>query len=137
MALHQLKMVACRATALGNARLTQAVCVWAWCGPTVWHLRAAAAVAGDGRFLDPTDESGQPSAWPAPGPPWPWPVDVTLSYVNEPPKGPAGAGGTNCFVEDGASPGELLFVANRTIAPGEELYIDYGLNYDRSSYRKG
>ena len=45
-----------------------------------------------------------------------------------------GSGGTNCFVEDGDSPGDLLFVASRDIGVGEEVYIDYGRWYDRSGY---
>lgn len=58
---------------------------------------------------------------------------MTLSYANEPPRG---AGGTNVFVEDGSEPTELLFVANRDIVAGEEIFIDYGVTYDRSSYRR-
>jgi len=87
---------------------------------------------GDGRFIDPTDESGMPSPYPGPGSPWPFPVKVLLPYANEPPKG---AGGTNCFVETGSGgPTELIFQANRDIEAGEEIFIDYGLLYDRSSY---
>lgn len=56
--------------------------------------------AGDGRFIDPTDESGMPSPFPGPGSPWPFPVKMLLPYANEPPKG---AGGTNCFVETGVT----------------------------------
>ncbi|KAF5827033.1 hypothetical protein DUNSADRAFT_1478 [Dunaliella salina] len=87
---------------------------------------------GDGRFIDPTDESGMPSPFPGPGSPWPFPVKMLLPYANEPPKG---AGGTNCFVETGpAGPTELIFQANRDIEAGEEIFIDYGLMYDRASY---
>jgi hypothetical protein len=115
---------------------------------------------GDGRFVDPTDSRGVPSNFPGPGAPWPFPVDgLPLAYANEPPKG---AEGTNCFVETGTfdsmlvvhhqahydisasllfqtgsrGPEETLFVANRDIQPSEEIYIDYGLSYDRSSYAK-
>ncbi|PNH01678.1 Prolyl 4-hydroxylase subunit alpha-1 [Tetrabaena socialis] len=83
--------------------------------------------AGDGRFLDPTDYTGQPSPYPQPGWPWPLPTDVLLSYVNEPPKG---SPGTNATVEDGAEAGELLFVACADIMQGAELLIDYGFSYD-------
>lgn len=97
----------------------------------------------DRRLLDPTDASGMPSQTPSgagggwlTSPPWPLQVDVTLSYANEPPRG---SDGTNCFVEDGPSgdPLDLLFVANRDIFQGEEIFIDYGLMYDRSSYAAG
>jgi len=87
----------------------------------------------DGRYLDPTDETGLPSVWPAPGPPWPFPCEIALSYANEPPKG---SGGTSCFVEDGEHSSELLFVANRGIQAGEEILIDYGRTYDRSGYTR-
>ncbi|GIL57819.1 hypothetical protein Vafri_13057 [Volvox africanus] len=86
---------------------------------------------GDGRFLDPTDASGQPSPYPQPGWPWPLPMDVVLSYANEPPKG---SPGTNTTVEDGPHPGDLLFVAANDIPPGAEVLIDYGMTYDRSGY---
>ncbi|GLI66475.1 hypothetical protein VaNZ11_010318 [Volvox africanus] len=86
---------------------------------------------GDGRFLDPTDASGQPSPYPQPGWPWPLPMDVILSYANEPPKG---SPGTNTTVEDGPHPGDLLFVAASDIPPGAEVLIDYGMTYDRSGY---
>ncbi len=85
----------------------------------------------DGRYLDPTDAQGQPSARPAPGWPWLLATPPLLAYANEPPRG---AGGTNVFVEDGATPELLLFVANRDIGAGEEVFIDYGLTYDRSDY---
>eukprot|EP00983_Pelagomonas_calceolata_P114340 1160086-Pelagomonas_calceolata.AAC.1 len=65
--------------------------------------------AGDGRFIDPTDESGMPSPYPGPGSPWPFPVKVLLPYANEPPKG---AGGTNCFVETGVPPFTYGFLYN-------------------------
>lgn len=84
-----------------------------------------------GALLDPTDAAGALSPLPAPGLPWP-PVDVTLAYLNEPPRG---AGGCSVSVDD--DPGDacgLLCVACRDIAPGEEIYMDYGPNYDRSRY---
>jgi len=40
-----------------------------------------------GFYLDPTDEEGQVSSRPAPGPPWPFDIDPGLAYVNEPPGG--------------------------------------------------
>lgn len=81
--------------------------------------------------MDPTDLTGQPSPWPLPGAPWPLPTTTLLAYANEP---PTGTRGTNAFVEDGADVWELLFVANRDIAAGEEIFIDYGTTYDRSRY---
>ena len=84
-------------------------------------------------LLDPTDASGRLSAAPAPGLPW-LAVDCTLAYMNEPPKG---AGGTNVSVEDHPEDDcGLLCVAARDIAPGEELFMDYGTTYDRSGYGK-
>ncbi len=86
-----------------------------------------------GLLLDPTDASGRLSTAPGPGPPW-LPTDCTLAYINEPPKG---AGGTNVTVEDDPSDAlGLLCVAVRDIEPGEELYMDYGITYDRSAYSR-
>lgn len=85
----------------------------------------------DDRLLDPTDATGQLSTSPGPGLPW-LPIDVTLAYINEPPKG---AGLTNVTVEDDPDDSAgLLCVAARDIYPGEELFMDYGIYYDRSSY---
>ncbi|MEO2194187.1 MAG: SET domain-containing protein-lysine N-methyltransferase [bacterium] len=87
-----------------------------------------------GVILDPTGQDGLPSAHPVPSRFW-WPFDVdcTLAYVNEP---SIGLGvGVNVAVEDDTSDTSgLLFVANRDIEAGEELFIDYGVNYDRRGY---
>jgi hypothetical protein len=82
-------------------------------------------------LLDPTDAAGRPSDAPAPGLPWP-PAACTLAYVNEPPRG---AGGTNVTVEDDPRDNNgLLCVAARDVRAGEEIYMDYGPIYDRTSY---
>ena len=90
---------------------------------------------GKGVYLDPTDAGGTgPCPYPEPGLWWPLEVQIELAFANEPPQG---AGGTNCCVENGADWAELLFVAGRDIAAGEEVLIDYGGAYDRSGYRAG
>jgi hypothetical protein len=87
---------------------------------------------GAGLVLDPTDESGEPSKWPQPGPPWPVPVDPTLCRVNEPLQA---SGGPSVSVEDDpGDPGGLVFVTAREIVAGEEVFVDYGMDYDRSGY---
>jgi hypothetical protein len=58
-------------------------------------------------------------------------ADAAMAYVNEP---PIGAGGTNVYCTNGASADELLYVATTTILPGAEIFVDYGLRYDRSHY---
>lgn len=85
-----------------------------------------------GWVLDPTDASGQPSAFPGPGLPW-LPVDASLSRVNEPPAGHPGGPSVEIQDDPGDSRG-LLMVAGRDIAPGEELFLDYGPVYNRSGY---
>jgi len=91
-----------------------------------------AFVTSSGMYLDPTDEQGLgPSARPGPSLPWPFKIQADMAYANEP---PPGSKGTTCFVEDGRDETELVFVANRDIEAGEELYIDYGSTYDRSGY---
>jgi hypothetical protein len=85
-------------------------------------------------ILDPTGMDGLPSSRPVPMHMW-WPfeVDCTLSYVNEP---GIGGKGVNVVVEDDQSDARvgLCFVADRDIDAGEELFIDYGVSYDRSGY---
>lgn len=54
-----------------------------------------------------------------------------MAYVNEP---PIGAGGTNVYCANGSTSDELLYVATQTILPGSEIFVDYGLKYDRSHY---
>ncbi len=87
-----------------------------------------------GVILDPTGQDGLPSAHPVPSRFW-WPFDIdcTLAYVNEP---SIGLGvGVNVAVEDDTTDASgLCFVANRDIEAGEELFIDYGVSYDRRGY---
>lgn len=54
-----------------------------------------------------------------------------MAYVNEP---PLGGGGTNVYCTNGETADELLYVATQTIEPGAEIFVDYGLKYDRSHY---
>ena len=42
--------------------------------------------------------------------------------------------GTEQTAEDSVDSDVVRFVALRPISPGEELFIDYGHSYDRSSY---
>eukprot|EP01024_Parvocaulis_polyphysoides_P010988 TRINITY_DN13878_c0_g3_i6.p3 TRINITY_DN13878_c0_g3~~TRINITY_DN13878_c0_g3_i6.p3 ORF type:complete len:230 (+),score=46.98 TRINITY_DN13878_c0_g3_i6:94-783(+) len=81
-------------------------------------------------ILDPTDMSGEPSDKPSPGLPW-WPVDPSMAFLNEPPRG---GKGTNVIIEVGKNPAEVMFVTTRDIYKDEELFVDYGLYYDRTSY---
>eukprot|EP01023_Acetabularia_acetabulum_P065283 TRINITY_DN8625_c1_g1_i4.p3 TRINITY_DN8625_c1_g1~~TRINITY_DN8625_c1_g1_i4.p3 ORF type:complete len:123 (-),score=18.25 TRINITY_DN8625_c1_g1_i4:677-1045(-) len=87
-------------------------------------------VMDNNMILDPTDMSGEPSDKPSPGLPW-WPVDPCMAFLNEPPRG---AKGTNVVIEVGQNAGEVLFVTTRDIYKYEELFVDYGLYYDRTSY---
>eukprot|EP00965_Chrysotila_dentata_P230764 6197974-Pleurochrysis_carterae.AAC.1 len=57
-------------------------------------------------------------------------VQTTLALINEPPVGRD----TNLEIDEVACPGEVLFLTWRGVMAGEELFIDYGQNYDRSSY---
>jgi hypothetical protein len=67
-----------------------------------------------------------------PGSLWPFPCDVSLAYVNEP---VAGGRGCNLSYADNADdPWDVRFVAVCDISAGDELFIDYGRLYDRSSY---
>jgi hypothetical protein len=56
-------------------------------------------------------------------------IDTTLCRVNEPPKG----SDVNVFTEiEGAN--TVRIVSERNIFAGEEIFLDYGLKYDRSDY---
>ena len=85
-------------------------------------------------ILDPTGIDGLPSPRPVPTRFW-WPFDIdcTLAYVNEP---SIAVGATvNVVVEDDRKDASgLCFVADRDIEAGEELFIDYGVSYDRRGY---
>jgi len=82
-------------------------------------------------FLDPTDWNGVPCKAPVPGLPW-IPIDCSLSYANEPPKN---SSGVNVSVEDDRNDEQgLVFVSVCNIPAGAEIFVDYGLAYDRSSY---
>lgn len=91
-----------------------------------------------GCIIDPTGEDGYPSTHPKPSSGtlcwWPFNVDTTLSYVNEPSINQHVS--VNVRVED--DPDDplvgLIFKADRDIQAGEELFIDYGIQYDRSMY---
>ena len=83
-----------------------------------------------GGYLDPTDASGDPSGYPQPGLPWPVDINIILTRVNEPPPGRT----TNVRIEDGRSAADMLFVTTSEVMEGEELFIDYGTDYNRSGY---
>ena len=38
-------------------------------------------------------------------------------------------------IKDGRSAREVLYESTADIAPGEELFVDYGALYDRSQYK--
>ena len=82
------------------------------------------------RVLDPTDGAGklcEPLCW-LDAAPWLRSVPTTLALINEP-----GVGG-DVNVRTYEVEGEVLFVTERDLYQGEELFLDYGLMYDRSSY---
>mmetsp|Transcript_15543 Transcript_15543/g.49870 ORF Transcript_15543/g.49870 Transcript_15543/m.49870 type:complete len:224 (-) Transcript_15543:103-774(-) len=98
---------------------------------------------GDVAALDPTDGEGQ--LYEAPGVPLiegmpeslrtgamaNWCTPTTLALLNEP--GPGGDVNVGVAVE-GA---DVVFSAERDVRRGEELYLDYGQDYDRSGYGGG
>ena len=86
---------------------------------------------GGAGVLDPTGPGGE-LCDPLPLLPLPLPlpaVDTTLARINEP--GPGGD--VNVDVEEQAGAG-LTFVAGRDLRRREELFLDYGSNYNRTGY---
>jgi hypothetical protein len=57
-------------------------------------------------------------------------VPTTLCRINEPPRGKD----VNVVTEEDLSRRCVTFSLERDVNPGEELFIDYGLSYDRSLY---
>lgn len=57
-------------------------------------------------------------------------VPSLLTRINEPPLG------MDCNVssEEDLDKRTILFILNRDVTEGEELFMDYGLTYDRSGY---
>ena len=57
-------------------------------------------------------------------------VPTTLCRINEPPKGRD----VNVVTNEDREARTVTFVLERDVYEGEELFIDYGLSYDRSMY---
>jgi hypothetical protein len=60
-------------------------------------------------------------------------VPTTLCRINEPPKGKD----VNVVTEENLGDRLVMFRLERDVFAGEELFIDYGLSYDRSRYAAG
>jgi hypothetical protein len=58
-------------------------------------------------------------------------VPTTLCRINEPPKGRD----VNVVTNEDVPSRSVTFCLERDVYAGEELFIDYGLSYDRSRYR--
>lgn len=58
-------------------------------------------------------------------------VPTLLARINEP---PIGGRGCNVRSEEDLSKKKIVFVLSRDVYAGEELFMDYGLTYDRSNY---
>ena len=94
-------------------------------------------------FIDPTDQNGQlleycyggtddfPLSYFLHGKILRWKIPTLLSRVNEP---PIGGGGCNVRTEENLDAREVVFELSRDVYAGEELFMDYGLTYDRTTY---
>ena len=60
-----------------------------------------------------------------------WRVNTALCRINEP---PLGAGGCNVSAKEKLDSREVVFELIQNVVSGQELYLDYGLDYDRSRY---
>ena len=60
-----------------------------------------------------------------------WKVNTALCRINEP---PIGAGGCNVSAKERLETREVVFELIQDVVSGQELYLDYGLDYDRSRY---
>ena len=59
-----------------------------------------------------------------------WTVPTTLARINEPPRGYD----CNVETEEDIESRRVVFQLSRDVGAGEELFMDYGLTYDRSNY---
>lgn len=62
-----------------------------------------------------------------------WKIPTMLARINEP---PIGAGGCNVRSEENLDTREVVFSLSQSVSAGQELFMDYGLTYDRSAYGK-
>jgi len=60
-----------------------------------------------------------------------WKVPTLLARINEP---PIGGGGCNVRSEENLKTREVVFSLSRDVYAGDELFMDYGLTYDRTGY---
>ena len=58
-------------------------------------------------------------------------VSTELTRINEP---PVGFGGCNVSARENLDKREVVFTLCRDVVAGEELFLDYGLDYDRTGY---
>jgi len=60
-----------------------------------------------------------------------WSVNTALCRINEP---PIGGGGCSVSARQNLETREVVFELIQDVVAGQELYLDYGLDYDRSRY---
>ena len=60
-------------------------------------------------------------------------VSTELTRINEP---PVGFGGCNVSARENLDKREVVFTLCRDVVAGEELFLDYGLDYDRTGYAR-
>ena len=58
-------------------------------------------------------------------------VSTLLARINEP---PIGGPGCNVFAREDLNTRKVTFSTSRDVVAGEELFMDYGLTYDRTGY---
>lgn len=58
-------------------------------------------------------------------------VSTALCRINEP---PIGGGGCSVSARENLEKREVVFELIQDVVAGQELYLDYGLDYDRSGY---
>lgn len=115
------------------------------CGAYPNALYYSWRLGNDGRYvLDPTDERGEIQPYCYGG------RDVVscllfrtilrfcakstvLARINEP---PLGYGGCNVVVREEMDKERVVFELCRDVEEGEELFMDYGVGYDRSGYAR-
>ncbi|GAX28667.1 hypothetical protein FisN_33Hh059 [Fistulifera solaris] len=112
--------------AMNDRRVQQKAIQYPECQTYIWRFSDNSAL------IDPTNSVGTLDNFcSSPTAPFLFGVATTLCRINEPPKGKD----VNVVTEEVLSERKVVLRLERNVVAGEELFMDYGPQYDRSAYR--
>ncbi len=111
---------------INDRRVQQKAYQYPECQTYIWRFSDNSAL------IDPTNGVGTLDNFcSSPTAPFLFRVATTLCRINEPPKGRD----VNVVTEEVLNERKVVLRLERDVAAGEELFMDYGPQYDRSAYR--